>query len=147
MNYKEALSRVLEAALVRRDQWQHCAREGSPENCIDELWESGHDESQNCADDLTGAVKIVRDQNVEAATPKNERQRIEAVINQLSDIDHTLASIVMDYQDAAEDAGNTSSGFGDICVPEDANEDVDGVRVHIDEAMSQLAAYLKQLKS
>lgn len=142
MKYTEALNRVLEAAGIRRDQWDHCANEGSPENCIDELWESGHDESQNAAADLTGAIRIVREL---MPTHKSEPERINAVIKQLAELDCTLAEIVMDYQDAAEDAGNTSSGFGDICVPEDANEDVDGVRVHIDEAMTQLQKYLDAL--
>lgn len=74
-----------------------------------------------------------------------EAERITGIIRKLSDIDCELAEIVMDYQDKAEEAGNTSSGFGDICVPEDANEDVDGVRVNIDEAMTQLQRYLDTL--
>lgn len=56
----DALATVLEAAEIRRNQWQHCANHGSPENCVDEMWESGHDESQAVADILTGAIDTVR---------------------------------------------------------------------------------------
>ena len=140
MNYTEALQAVLEAAGIRRDQWQQTASEGTSENCIDELHEAGHDEAQEMADILTGALQIVRPN-----PQRTERARIKAIIEQLADIDCNLAEIVMDYQDAAEEAGNTSSGFGNICVPEDANQEIDGVRVQIDEAMTQLQRYLDTL--
>lgn len=149
MKYTEALQAVLEAAGIRRDQWQQCASEGSPNNCIEELWEAGHDEAQEMADILTGALQTLRpllSMPLSPTTLKTERERIHAVIEHLTGIDCALAEIVMDYQDKAEEAGDTSSGFGDICVPEDANEDVDGVRVHIDAAMTQLQRYLDTLK-
>lgn len=54
---------VLEAAEMRRDQWQQAANKGTPENVIEELWESGHDECQTMADILTGAIDAVRKEN------------------------------------------------------------------------------------
>ena len=138
MKYTEALQVVIEAAGICRDQWQQCASEDSPNNCIEELWEAGHDEAQEMADTLTGALKIVRPDEVALRT---EHGRIGSTIEQLAEIDRTLAEIVRDYQDASEEVGNTVLGFGDICAPEDANPDVDGVRVQIDKAMTQLQKY------
>lgn len=57
------LETVLTAAEMRRDQWQKTADQGNPENVIDELWESGHDECQAMADILTGAIDAVRKEN------------------------------------------------------------------------------------
>ncbi len=60
---KAALEIVLEAAEMRRDQWQQAADKGNPENVIDELWESGHDECQTMADILTDAIDAVRNED------------------------------------------------------------------------------------
>ena len=80
---------------------------------------------------------------------KGARHKIEFLIDRLADLDVWCAELVMDSQDAAEDQGITSPGFftGDnddipICVPEDANPDVDGVRCSIDEAMTALQSLL-----
>lgn len=59
MTYTKALEIVLVAASIRRDQWRQCAKEGTAENCIEDLWNAGHDECEEAADLLTQAIEIV----------------------------------------------------------------------------------------
>jgi hypothetical protein len=57
----DAIATILEAAGTRRDQWQNAADNNGPSSdIIDEIWESGHDESQAMADILQGAIDLVR---------------------------------------------------------------------------------------
>ena len=111
---------------------------------------------------ITTALDIVRDvvqehaddraQVVEAwgyveshATPRNT---INAIVNELQDVEQVLAERLVDAQDAAEEAGNFSPGFftGDnddipICVPEDASPELDGARTSVREAIDLLKEY------
>ena len=132
--YTEALQAVIEAADIRRNQWERTAAEGSPENVIDELHESGHDECLVMVDIIRGAIETVRN-------------RQGNLIEQLQDIEQTLAENIVDAQDAAEEDGVFSPGMftGDnddvpICVPEDAAPELDAARTHVQDAID----YLKQ---
>ncbi len=53
----------------------------------------------------------------------------------------------MDEQYKQEEQGNYSSGFGKICVPEDAAPEFDTARMHIQEALIQLLAWKKENQS
>lgn len=76
------------------------------------------------------------------------RNKIKFLIDRLCDLDVWCAELVMDSQDAAEASPGFDSHFKNdetgepICVPEDANPDVDGVRCNIDEAMTALQSLL-----
>ena len=68
-----------------------------------------------------------------------------AVLKQLQDVEQTLAEMVVDAQDKAEEAGVFSPGFftGDnddipVCVPEDAAPELDSARTLIQEAIEAL---------
>ena len=79
---------------------------------------------------------------------KGARKKIEFLIDRLCDLDVWCAELVMDSQDAAESSPGFDSHFKNdetgepICVPEDANPTVDGVRCSIDEAMTELQSLL-----
>ncbi len=80
-----------------------------------------------------------------SATP---RSTVNAIVNELQDIEQILAEHLVDAQDAAEEAGNFSPGFftGDnddipICVPEDASPELDGARTSVREAIDILKEY------
>ncbi len=79
---------------------------------------------------------------------KGARNKIEFLIDRLCDLDVWCAELVMDSQDAAESSPGFDSHFKNdetgepICVPEDANPDVDGVRCSIDEAMTALQSLI-----
>jgi hypothetical protein len=81
---------------------------------------------------------------------KTESQVVTDIIRKLSDIDSALSEIVSDYQQEAEcspgfESHDKTDDGEPICLPEDANPDIDGVRVHIDEAMTELATYRNAL--
>lgn len=80
----------------------------------------------------------------------NERTQLNNMLQKLADIDSELSEIVSDYQQQAEcEPGFESHHKTDegepICLPEDANPVLDGVRVHIDEAMTEIRDYLTDL--
>ena len=65
------------------------------------------------------------------------------IIAKLWEIEQHIAEALMDEQSKAEDAGNFSSGFGGICVPEDAAPELDNARTHIQEAIEELDSWNK----
>lgn len=79
---------------------------------------------------------------------KNNRRLAAEILQdincRLSDIDSTLAELMMDSQHCAESSSGFVSHFkndetGDpICVPEDANPDIDNARGMIDEAIDSI---------
>lgn len=76
------------------------------------------------------------------ATPRSTSSAIKV---ELETMEQTLAEMVVDAQDAAEEAGNFSPGFftGDnddipICVPEDAAPYLDAARSCVREAIESL---------
>jgi len=71
---------------------------------------------------------------------------ITEIIAKLWDLEQEIAEELMEEQSKQEDAGNTSRGFGDICVPEDAAPELDNARTHIQEAIEELEAWDKQEK-
>ncbi len=79
---------------------------------------------------------------------KGARNKIEFLIDRLCDLDVWCAELVIDSQDVAEASPGFDSHFKNdetgepICVPEDANPTVDGVRCNIDEAMTALQTLL-----
>lgn len=72
---------------------------------------------------------------------------IEQVITDLQEIEQKLGEAIMDEQYKAEEQGNYSSGFGEICVPEDAAPGLDNARTHLQEAIIELLAWKKENQS
>jgi len=65
MKTREALSIVLEAAGIRRDQWLSAAEDertidGDLSDCISELYEAEQDEAAEIADQLTVAIETIK---------------------------------------------------------------------------------------
>ena len=82
----------------------------------------------------------------------DERTQLNNIMQRLADIDAELSSIVADKQLEAEQSPGFESHERDdngdpICLPEDACPELDGVRVHIDEAMEELRDYIKEITS
>ena len=104
-----------------------------------------------CALQDYGALNdfMIQASKVQVENNPGEAEQIESIIKQLTDIDCDLSEIVSDYQTRAEAGPGFSSYLNaddvPICPPEDANPDLDGVRVHIDEAQNELKAYLERL--
>lgn len=48
---------VLGAAETRGKQWRYCVDNDSPADCINELWDAGHNEREEMADTIEAAVK------------------------------------------------------------------------------------------
>ncbi len=77
---------------------------------------------------------------------------IEDILRRLSDIDCELAELVIDSQDVAEAAVGFTSHFRNdetdapICVPEDANPELDAARCEIDELSIRLRSMLDTSK-
>ena len=79
---------------------------------------------------------------------KNNRKLAAEILQdincRLSDIDSTLAELMMDSQSVAESSSGFVSHFSNdetgapICVPEDANPDIDNARGMIDEAIDSI---------
>jgi len=76
------------------------------------------------------------------ATPRNT---INAIINELQDVEQCLAERVVDKQDEAEEQGYFTPGMftGDnddipVCVPEDAAPYLDAARHQVREAIESL---------
>ena len=76
---------------------------------------------------------------------------VAGIIKQLEDHEQTLAELVVDAQDKAEEEGIFSAGFftGDnddipICVPEDADPLLDGARTGVQEALDDLREWQKE---
>ena len=66
MKLKEALSIVLEAAQIRRNQWLSAAEDertidGDLSDCISELYEAEKEEAEAIADQLAVAIATVRE--------------------------------------------------------------------------------------
>jgi hypothetical protein len=66
------------------------------------------------------------------------------IIAKLWEIEQHIAEALMDEQSKQEDKGNYSSGFGELCVPEDAAPELDNARAKVQEAIMELAAWEKQ---
>jgi len=81
---------------------------------------------------------------------KSEARLIDSFIKRITDIDCELSSIVSDHQTEAEaspgfDSHDKNDDGTPICLPEDARPELDGVRVHLDEAVTELRSYLEGL--
>ena len=79
---------------------------------------------------------------------------VAGLIKQLEEHEQTLAEMVVDAQDAAEEEGIFSPGFftGDnddipICVPEDADPLLDNARTGVLEALDALREWQEDTKS
>ncbi len=109
--------------------------------------ERADDHGENSWEQVMEAWRLI----VAVSLPPTEADQITDINRKLSDIDCALSEIVSDYQDRAEEEPGFDSHFKDdetgrpLCVPEDANPELDGVRVLIDEAMTQLAEYRNAL--
>jgi len=76
---------------------------------------------------------------------------VAGLIKHLENFEQTLAELVVDAQDAAEEAGVFSAGFftGDnddipICVPEDADPLLDNARTGVQETLDALREWQEQ---
>ena len=69
---------------------------------------------------------------------------IEKVITDLQEIEQQLGEAVSDEQYKQEELGNYSSGFGKICVPEDAAPGLDNARTHLQDAIIELLGWQKE---
>ncbi len=73
---------------------------------------------------------------------------LQGINCKLSDIDSTLAELMMDSQSVAESSSGFVSHFKDdetgdpICVPEDANPDIDAARTYVQEAIDSIRTLL-----
>jgi len=79
---------------------------------------------------------------VEDLTPPNP---LVTIIAKLWRIEEEINEQCTDVQDQEEEKGNFSSGFGDICVPEDASPELDHARTLVQEAIGQLEEWRKQV--
>jgi hypothetical protein len=79
---------------------------------------------------------------VEDLTPPDP---LNDIIAKLWIIEEQINEQCTDVQDQEEEKGNFSSGFGDICVPEDASPELDHARTLVQEAIGEIQEWRKQV--
>lgn len=117
--------------------------------CYLEVEADDEDDAYRQGKDADGGIFIEEESEgswevtgVEGLTPPDP---LNDIIAKLWVSEEEINQQCTDVQDQEEEKGNFSSGFGDICVPEDASPELDHARTLIQEAIGELQAWRKQV--
>lgn len=118
--------------------------------CYLEVEADDEDDAYRQGKDADGGIFVEEESEgsweVTDVTDLTPPDKLGDIITRLWSLEEEIASQCMDVQQEEEEKGNFSSGFGDICVPEDASPELDHARTLVQEAVGQIEAWRKQIK-